>query len=134
MTLFNEEPMVKGKIIFLGNSITEFGDWKQLLKDSTVINRGIASDITFGILNRLDEVIAHLPSKLFIKICINDISKDIPDKVIIENIFTIVERVKTGSPKTQIFVQSILPTNDSVKTKYPDAFNKNEHVVTVIIN
>lgn len=131
IALFNEEPMMKGKIIFLGDSITEFGNWNQLLQDSTVINRGISGDITFGVLNRLDEVIAHQPSKLFIKIGINDISKDIPDEVIVENIFTIVQRVKTGAPKTQIFVQSILPTNDSVKTNHPNAFNKNEHVITV---
>ena len=131
VALFKQEPMVKGKIIFLGNSITEFGDWKGLLKDQTVINRGIAGDITFGVLNRLEEVIAHAPSKLFIKIGINDISKNIPDAVIVENIFTIVKRIKAGSPKTQIFIHSILPTNDAVKENYPDAFNKNEHVVTV---
>jgi lysophospholipase L1-like esterase len=131
MRLFKSEPMVSDKIIFLGNSITQFGDWKKLLKDSTAINRGIAGDITFGVLQRLDEVIAHQPSKLFIKIGINDISKNIPDNVIVENIFTIVQKVKKGSPSTRIFVHSILPTNDSVKDEYPDAYNKNAHVINV---
>ena len=42
---FKKEPVVKGKVIFLGNSITEGGNWKELLKDSTVINRGISGDI-----------------------------------------------------------------------------------------
>jgi lysophospholipase L1-like esterase len=131
IALFKSEPMVSGKIIFLGNSITQFGDWKKLLKDSTVINRGIAGDITFGVLERLDEVIALQPSKLFIKIGINDISKNIPDNVIVENIFTIVRRIKQGSPATRIFVHSILPTNDTVKNEYPDAYNKNGHVIIV---
>ncbi|MDP4265425.1 MAG: GDSL family lipase, partial [Bacteroidota bacterium] len=49
VTLFNSEPLLKGRDIFLGNSITEFGDWRKLLNDSTVINRGIAADNTFGV-------------------------------------------------------------------------------------
>ncbi|MEO6000165.1 MAG: GDSL-type esterase/lipase family protein [Chitinophagaceae bacterium] len=128
---FSKEPIMKGKVIFLGNSITAFGDWKHLLNDSTIVNRGIPGDITFGILNRLSDVISRQPSKLFIKIGMNDISKNIPDNVIVENIVSIVHRVKKESPTTKIFVQSILPTNDSVKTHYPDAFGKNDHVVLV---
>jgi len=57
-----------------------------------VINRGIAGDITFGVLGRLDEVIARKPAKLFIKIGINDISKNIPDEIIVENILTMVRK------------------------------------------
>src|SRR5277367_948066 len=45
---FKKQPIVKGKIIMLGNSITEGGNWKSLLKDTTVINRGISGDVTFG--------------------------------------------------------------------------------------
>jgi len=131
LAIFKSEPVVENKIIFLGNSITQFGNWKKLLKDSSVINRGIAGDITFGVLNRLGEVIAHKPAKLFIKIGINDISKNIPDEVIVENILTMVRKVKIESPHSQIFVQSILPTNDAAKEEYPDAVNKNDHVVNV---
>ena len=44
VALFSSAPIVKRKIIFLGNSITEFGNWQQILDDSTIINRGIAGD------------------------------------------------------------------------------------------
>jgi lysophospholipase L1-like esterase len=125
---FNRESLKKGKIIFLGNSITEFGDWQKLLNDSTVINRGIAGDNTFGVLDRLVEVIKHEPSKLFIKIGINDVAQGIPASIILKNIVTITDRVKEGSPRTKIYIHSILPTNDNVKNEYPDAFNKNELV------
>src|SRR4051794_8025406 len=74
--LFKKEPIVKGRVLFLGNSITQGGNWKKLLKDTTVINRGISGDVTFGILNRLGEVIQREPSKLFLLIGINDISKN----------------------------------------------------------
>ena len=125
ITLFNIEKVVKGKIIFLGNSITEFGDWQKLLNDSTVINRGIAGDNTFGVLARLDDVIKREPVKLFIKIGINDISQNIPVEIIVNNISTIIKSVKTKSPATKIYIHSILPTNDQVKNEYPDAYNKN---------
>ena len=127
---FKKEAVVKGKVIFLGNSITEAGNWKKLLKDSTVVNRGISGDITFGILNRIDEVVNRQPSKLFLLIGINDIAKNIPDEVIMENIFSIVSKVRGLSPKTKIFVQSILPTNNSFPDS-PDHKNKDDHVITV---
>jgi len=47
ISVFEKEPLETGHIIFLGNSITEMGNWKQLLNDTTVLNRGISGDITF---------------------------------------------------------------------------------------
>lgn len=126
IALFKSEPVKTGRTILLGNSITEFGDWAKLLNDSTVINRGIAGDNTFGVLDRLNDVIARKPNKLFIKIGINDIAQNIPVDIIVKNVMTMVERVKSQSPATQIYIHSILPTNDNVKNEYPDAFNKND--------
>ena len=128
LTLFRKENIVKGKIIFLGNSITEFGDWQKLLNDSTVINRGIAGDNTFGVLARLDDVINRQPNKLFIKIGINDISQNIPVEVIVKNISTMIKSIKAKSPMTKIYIHSVLPTNDNVKNEYPSAYNKNDKV------
>jgi len=104
-----------GRVVFLGNSITEYGDWKKLLNDTTVINRGIAADNTFGVLERLEDVIALQPKRLFIEIGINDIAQNIPTEIIVRNILSIVERVTMRSPVTKIYVLSILPTNDNVK-------------------
>ena len=127
---FRKEPLVKGKILFLGNSITEGGNWKKLLKDSTAINRGISGDITYGVLYRIDDVVKRKPSKVFLLIGINDIAKGIPDEIIMENIFSIVRQIKAGSPKTSIIVQSILPTNNAFPD-FPDHKNKDDHVVTI---
>jgi lysophospholipase L1-like esterase len=128
---FNKQPMVKAKIVMLGNSITEGGNWKKLLGDSSVLNRGISGDVTFGVLNRLEEVLQHKPSKIFLLIGINDLSRNTPDEVIIENLFTIAKRIKTGSPQTELFIQSILPTNESFKN-FPAAFHgKGLHITTI---
>lgn len=127
---FKKETALPGKIVFLGNSITEGGNWKRLLKDSTIINRGIAGDNTFGMLARLDEVVALKPSSLFILIGTNDLSKKIPVEAIIENIFAIVSQVKAGSPKTKIFVQSIFPVNETVE-KFPTQFNNGSNILII---
>jgi hypothetical protein len=46
LATFAAEPVVTGRVIFLGNSITQGGDWAKLTGDSTAVNRGIGADIT----------------------------------------------------------------------------------------
>jgi len=130
LAVFKKEKVVTGKIVFLGNSITEGANWKKLLKDSTVINRGISGDITFGVLNRADEVIKLKPSKLFVLIGINDLYKEIPDEIILQNIFSFVRMLKSGTPGTKIFIQSILPVNKTFKN-FPKNYDKDEHITTI---
>ena len=125
---FSSEKMIKDKIIFLGNSLTQFGDWKKLLWDSTVINRGIAGDNTFGVLARLNDIIIREPRRLFIEIGINDISQNIPELIITQNILEIVKQVHSHSPGTQVYLTSILPTNNNVKMEYPAAYGKDKQI------
>ncbi|TZF82532.1 sialate O-acetylesterase [Pedobacter sp. BS3] len=117
-------------IVFLGNSITAGTDWHELLNLPQAKNRGISGDITFGVLERLDEVINGHPAKVFILIGINDISRNIPDDVIINNYQRMVSRIKTGSPKTKIYFQTVLPVNNTF-TQYPNHYNKDEHIAAV---
>jgi lysophospholipase L1-like esterase len=128
MEKFKSEPIVTGKIVFLGNSITEMGDWKKLTGDSTVINRGIGGDITFGILQRLDEVINRKPSKVFLLIGINDIGKDIPPTVIADNIKKILRRIQFESPATKIILQNILPVNPTIN-RFPQHYDKQTKII-----
>lgn len=127
---FAKEPIVTGRVIFLGNSITEMGDWKKVTGDTTVINRGIGGDITFGILRRLKDITDRKPSKLFILCGINDIGKDIPDAVIADNMLKIVKRVHAESPQTKIYVESVLPVNPTMP-RFPQHYDKEEHVLAV---
>jgi len=126
LNTFSSEFVRKGEVIFLGNSLTEYADWISLLNDSNVINRGIAGDNSFGVIDRLNDVISLAPSKLFVEIGINDISQNIPLALIEKNIIKIITSVHSKAPKTSIWVMSILPTNDNVKKSYPDTFGKND--------
>src|ERR1700754_4632915 len=127
---FAKEPIVTGKIIFLGNSITEMGNWKKATGDTTVINRGIAGDITYGVLKRLKDITDRQPSKVFLLIGINDIGKDIPDAVIADNDLKIVKEIHTKCPQTKIYVQSILPLNPTMPN-FPQHYDKEAHVESV---
>lgn len=127
---FSKEPIVTGRIIFLGNSITEMGDWKKATGDSTVINRGIGGDITFGVLKRLKDITDRKPSKVFILLGINDIGKDIPDAVIADNYLKIVRDIHAKCPETKIYVESVLPVNPTVQN-FPQHYDKEEHVLAL---
>ncbi len=127
---FAQEPTSSGAVIYLGDSITEGGAWSALTGDSTTLNRGIGGDITYGVLHRLDEVLRHRPSKLFILIGINDIAKDIPELVIADNCRQIVRRVQQASPSTRIFLQSVLPLSPSY-AGFPQHYDKAGHVAAL---
>ena len=79
---FKNDPIGQGKIVFLGNSITEAGgDWNVRFGTSNIVNRGISGDMTEGVLNRLDEIIHYKPIALFLLIGINDIfDANIPER------------------------------------------------------
>ncbi|WP_026898491.1 GDSL-type esterase/lipase family protein [Daejeonella oryzae] len=125
---FKSYPNSRKDIIFLGNSITAGTEWSELLNRKNIKNRGISGDITFGVLERLDEVIEGKPSKVFILIGVNDISRNIPDEVILENYRKIVSRIKSGSPRTKIYFHTMLPTNNTYD-KFKNHYNKEEHIL-----
>lgn len=126
---FNSYPNEKLDIIFLGNSITAGTDWNELLGIQTAKNRGISGDITFGVLERLDEVIEGKPAKVFILIGINDISRNIPDSVILDNYRKMIHRIRKGSAVTKIYFNTLLPVNNT----FPDKahFNKDQHILAI---
>lgn len=119
---FKSFPKSKDDIIFLGNSIITYTDWNELLGTKTAKNRGIPGDMTFGVLDRLDDVIQGKPAKIFIEIGINDINRNIPDSLILRNYRRIISRIKAGTPATKIYFHTLLPVNEtftSLKGKTP---------------
>ena len=126
---FRSYPNASTDIVFLGNSITAGTDWNELLQIINAKNRGISGDISFGVLQRLDEVTEGKPAKVFVLIGINDISRNIPDSVILSNYRKIIHRIKTESPGTKIYFHTLLPVNNTFPEKAH--FNKDEHILAV---
>ncbi|WP_256012350.1 GDSL-type esterase/lipase family protein [Desertivirga xinjiangensis] len=128
MELFKSLPLPQRSIVFLGNSITERGMWHELLPGKVIMNRGIGGDNTFGVRARLAPIVESQPKKIFLLIGINDLGRNLPIEVIISNYRKIIEHIKKGSPKTNLYVQSVLPMNENILTA---AYLKNKgHLVT----
>ena len=126
---FRSYPNANTDVIFLGNSIMDYTDWNELLQLPQARNRGISGDISFGILQRLDEVTEGKPAKVFILIGINDISRNIPDSIILDNYKKIIQRIKSESPKTKIYFNTLFPVNNTFPDK--NHFNKDEHILYI---
>lgn len=127
---FKSFPNSKKDIYFFGNSITAGVEWSELLGLTNVRNRGISSDISFGLLERLDEVTEGKPAKVFILIGINDISRNIPDSLLIKNYRKIIQRIKKESPATKIYFHTLLPVNNTF-TQFKNHYNKDAHILFV---
>ncbi len=109
--VFTKLPKDSGEIVMLGNSLTHNFEWHEAFKGVKIINRGINSDITKGIIQRLDEITNRKPKKVFIEIGINDLLKGFRLDSVFINYTEILSTLKRDSPNTKIYVQSLLPTN-----------------------
>jgi sialate O-acetylesterase len=110
-SLFNKLSITSKDIVFIGNSITNGAEWNELFPQKRVKNRGISGDTSEGVFDRLDAVVKGMPAKIFILIGVNDISREIKVETIVLNMKRIVEKIQKESPKTKIYIQSILPVN-----------------------
>ncbi len=111
-TLYEALPVVSTDIVFLGNSITDGGEWAELFGDARMKNRGISGDIAEGVYDRLDAVLGGQPAKIFLLIGINDVARGTSADTIVARILRIAKKIGEDSPRTKLYVQSVLPVND----------------------
>lgn len=129
ISTFKANPLAPGDIVFIGDSITEKGgDWEKRFGLSGIANRGIAGDVSDGVLKRLEEIVQAKPRAVFILIGVNDLfnyhhEQDtgrlvyfgiIPSVAFIaDRINKITRYISDASPDTEIFVRTVLPTRRS---------------------
>lgn len=114
LAYFMSMPDQKQEIVFVGNSITEMGEWQELLPGLPVVNRGISGDVTYGVLARMDEVLKSKPEKVFLLSGVNDLKRGIPVDTIAKTIGRILRKVRTESPDTKLYLQGVLPVNEGM--------------------
>ncbi|MBN1531457.1 MAG: G-D-S-L family lipolytic protein [Spirochaetes bacterium] len=107
--LFRSLPRQEVRTVFIGDSITSRCELTELFGGRGVVNRGIAGDIVAGMFERADEVARLAPESIFIMAGINDlgIKKD-PDDVL-RDYRKLLERLRSQSPRSSIYIQSVLP-------------------------
>lgn len=100
-------------IVFLGNSLTHGCEWHELLGIPNVVNRGINGDVVAGIDERLSAVTKGHPAKIFLMSGANDVSHDLSADSIATAIDNLIGRIQAETPSTRIYLQSMLPINNS---------------------
>lgn len=128
-----KEGMAQGSIVWLGDSITEQGWWEFLTKERPLANRGIGGDNTRGMLERVDEILAFVPRKIFFMGGVNDLSGGRPVEEIVANVRKILEMIRTEAPQCEVYLQSVITPNnevlayDYIKNKQALVRELNEH-------
>lgn len=100
-------------IVFLGNSLTHGGKWNELFGITNAVNRGIVGNTALDIDARLAEVTAGQPAKIFLMCGVNDVSHDLSADSVATDVIHLVDRIQAESPRTKIYLQSLLPINNS---------------------
>lgn len=129
-TLFEKLPITSSDIVFLGNSLTDGCEWAELFGNSHIKNRGISGDVVMGIYDRIDPVLKGKPAKIFLLTGINDVSHDLTADSVLVMYKQLVSKIKTGSPKTKLYIQSLLPVNDEF-TRFPKVHNKTQVILDI---
>lgn len=112
VSLFELLPIGEDDIVFLGNSITDGGEFSEMFGLPGIKNRGISSDIVGGVDKRLYQVVSGHPRKIFLLIGINDVSHALSAETIAGEYERLVERIRRESPSTELYVQSVMPINN----------------------
>ena len=132
-SIFLASPAKHHKIVMLGNSLNNNAPWNELFPGVDLINRGISGDVTRGILQRVPEVAAHTPEKVFLLTGPNDLINE--PELSVEDFMAsykkVVERIKELMPDTQLYVHSLLPINP--KSRYYEGYNARAAAIDALL-
>lgn len=110
-TEFTELQVDSNSIVFLGDSHTQNFELAEALKNPNVKNRGIIFTGTKAVIAVINELCQYRPKKVFIQIGINDLLSGASVLDVTNDISFMIKTIKSNSPKTKIYVQSLFPTN-----------------------
>jgi N-acetylglucosamine-6-sulfatase len=101
--------MTEETIVFLGDSITQNGDWASWFPDVNVVNLGLGGDTTDDVMQRLDAVVDARPDAIVLLIGTNDLGTRRSVEHLVRNIQLMLVQLRRELPGTRMLVQSILP-------------------------
>ncbi len=108
-------PAATGRVVFLGDSITEAGMWDEWCPEFQTMNRGIGWDTVGGVLGRLDTTL-YQPIAVSLLIGTNDLagfgrSHRVAD--IADQMDTLLSRIRSAAPDVLLLVNSVMPRSKS---------------------
>jgi lysophospholipase L1-like esterase len=109
-----------GAIAFVGDSLTQAGNWHEWLPDEDVLNFGVSGDTTDDVIARLGEVIDARPGSVILLIGTNDLAWRRSAEHIVRNVETILVTLRRDLPETRILVQSVMPRGHEFASEIRD--------------
>lgn len=106
---FAASPLEQVDVVFVGDSITDNGAWDEYFPGYIVANRGVRSDQTLHVFDRIDGVIALRPTKIFLMVGVNDLGMGRTPQELVATYARILDRLESELPEAQVYIQSILP-------------------------
>lgn len=105
-----------GVVVFLGDSITEWGLWSEWFPGVRVLNRGIAGETTTHILERL-EWDGDEPHAVFLLAGTNDLTAGDSPAAVAGRLNLIVDRLRRAAPRASLHLQSVMPRTRAFTTE-----------------
>lgn len=124
----------KEKIVFAGDSITDFYDLGQYYQydNKILVNSGVSGYKTTNIIKKFKNLIEqHQADKLFLMIGTNDLGGGTDRDEVISNIKNIIEMTKSQSPDTKIYLESIYPVNLSKRSSTEKRNNEDIRYINI---
>ncbi len=105
-------------IVFIGNSITNMHEWWEAFGNTHIMNRGVCATVTGEVIDNLGTLVNGHPGKVFLMLGTNDIGTSGINNAahVAGNTRIIVRYIKSVSPETEIYIQSILPSTVGIRT------------------
>ncbi len=107
-------PIGSDTVVLLGDSLTEFGDWDQLLPGWPVANRGYAGYTSEQLVPVAAEVAADGPRLVVILAGTNDIRDGHPPAWTEGHLNALLDELEDRAPAATVVVQTLLPRADAV--------------------
>ncbi|GAA3962023.1 GDSL-type esterase/lipase family protein [Mucilaginibacter dorajii] len=111
------------EIIFIGTSLTQNFRLQEEFNNPHLKNMGFGGTETPAILNNFKRIIVRKPPKIFLEGGINDVQNGLNMDDAFKNFVEMCTLAKTVSPRTKLFVQSVLPTMTSKFNERIEGYN-----------
>jgi lysophospholipase L1-like esterase len=104
-------PTPTGRVLFLGDSITEQGNWEEWFPELATLNRGIGGDTVAGVRDRLDSAV-KAPVAISLLVGTNDLtglglSRDVA--TLSREMGGLVHDLRRRAPDAHLIMNSVMP-------------------------
>lgn len=112
---------IRSSIAFVGDSITNHGNWESWFPDRKTFNLGVSGNTTDELIERIDEVVELHPDAVALLIGTNDLGQRKSVEHLVRNIEYLLVTLRRGLPGTRMLVQSIMPRGAEFAERVHDA-------------